>query len=168
MSEFFGRQVEFLTDSIKLTNEFTINFNVDFDDGPEPNISEVVIYNLTDKTIGKFKKNLKVTLNAGYTGDIGNILTGLVRLVETDWEGPDKVTTFTIADFHDKWLSKGINKTYKKDITAKEILTDCIKASGLKIGKISLPTNKVYKGGKTVKGLIGKIISEIVPDCNAK
>jgi hypothetical protein len=38
----------------------------------------------------------------------------------------------------------------------------------LKLGKLSLPTNKIYKGGKTVKDKIGKAIADIVPDCNAK
>jgi hypothetical protein len=168
MSNFFGRKIELLVDGTKITNDFAMEFDVEFDDGPDVNLSEVVIYNLTDTTIRKFKKGLTATLNAGYTGDIGNILTGAIKFVHNDWEGVDKKTTITIADAGDTWLTKKINKTYKKDTTAKQILTDAIKISGLKIGKMSLPTNKVYKGGKTIKGPIGSILSEIIPDCNAK
>lgn len=168
MSNFFGRKVELLFDGTKITNDFTIEFDVEFDDGPDVNISTIVIYNLTDSTIRKFKKGLPVTLNAGYTGDIGVILFGTVRNAYSEWDGPNKITTITIADAGDTWLTKTINKTYKKDTTAKQILIDANKAAGMKIGKLSLPINKVYKGGKTIKGPIGTINSEIVPDCNAK
>lgn len=168
MSSFFGRKIELLVNGTKITNDFKMEFDVEFDDGPDVNFSKVIIYNLTDTTINKFKKGLAATLNAGYVGDVGNILSGTIKDVKTEWSGPDKITTITIADANDKWLTQKISKTYKKDATAKQILTDAIKLSSLKVGKISLPTNKVYKGGKTIKGAIGAIISDIVPDCNAK
>jgi hypothetical protein len=168
MSNFWGRKVEFITGNRKITNDLDIEFDIPFDDGPEINIAEVKIYNLSSNTINDIKNKADVTINAGYTGDIGVILTGIIKSVKTVWEGVDKVTTVTISDSNDSWLTKDFNKTYKKDITAKQILTDLIKASGLKLGKLSLPTNKIYKGGKTVKDKIGKAIADIVPDCNAK
>lgn len=168
MSKFFGRVIELLTNGQKITNEFTITFSVPFDDGPEINMAEIEIYNLLDTTINTFKKGGTVTLNVGYVGDLGVLLTGRIKSVDTDWSGVDKTTTILVADANDDWMSKEINKTYKKDITARQILADCIAASGLKVGKLSLPVNKVYKGGKTVKGPIAKIVAEIVPDCNAK
>jgi hypothetical protein len=168
MSNFWGRKVEFITGNRTITNDLDIEFDIPFDDGPEINIAEVKIYNLSSDTIHDIKKGADSTVNAGYSGDIGVILTGTIKSVKTAWEGVDKVTTVTIADSNDNWLNKNFNKTYKKDITAKQILTDLIKASGLKLGKLSLPTNKIYKGGKTVKDKIGKAIADIVPDCNAK
>src|SRR5574342_17562 len=135
MSNFFGRKIEFLVNGTKITNDFTMEFDVEFDDGPDVNISEVTIYNLTSTTIQKFKKGLTATLNAGYTGDIGNILTGTIKQVKSEWNGTDKITTITIADAGDKWLTKKINKTYKKDVTAKQVLTDVVKTAGLKLGK---------------------------------
>ena len=168
MSNFFGRKVEFITGKRTITNELDIVFDIPFDDGPEVNITEVKIYNLSSNTIHDIKKGASVTVNAGYSGDIGVILDGTIKSVKTAWEGVDKVTTVTIADTNDNWLNKSFNKTYKKDITAKQLLTDLIKASGLKLGKLSLPTNKIYKGGKTIKDKIGKAIADIVPDCNAK
>lgn len=168
MSELFGRKIEFLFDNYKITNDFTIKFNIPFDDGPDINVAEIMIYNLLDSTINTIRNSAKATLNAGYTSDAGVILNGIIKRVDTDWSSVDKITTITIADANDSWLSKKINKTYKNDITARQVLIDLISASGLKTGKLSLPVNKVYKGGKTINDHIGKIISEIAPDCNAK
>jgi hypothetical protein len=145
-----------------------ITFDIEFDDGPDVNISEVKIYNLATETINDLKKNSWGYINAGYGSDIGGILTGVIKDVKTVWEGADRLTTITMADTSDSWLTKEINKTYKTDVTAKQILTDAVNASSLKLGKISLPTNKVYKGGKTIKGPIGKVLDDIIPDCNAK
>jgi hypothetical protein len=168
MSNFFDRKIELIVGELKLTNDFAMEFDVEFTDGPDVDMSEVVIYNLTNTTIHKLKEGATATLNAGYAGDYGKILSGKIKKVHSEWDGPEKKTTVTIADATDNWLVKKINKTYKKDITAKQILTDAIHAAGLKVGKMSLPTNKIYKGGKTVKGYVGKIIGDIVPDCNAK
>lgn len=168
MSNFYGRVIELLVNGQKITNEFTVKFSVPFDDGPAVNMAEVEIYNLLDTTINNFKEGSTATLNAGYIGDVGVLLVGRIKSVDTDWNGVDKITSILVADANDNWMTKEINKTYKKDVTARAILLDCIAASGLKTGKLNLPVSKVYKGGKTIKGPIAKIVADIVPDCNAK
>ena len=168
MSNFYGRFIKFSYCKNEITNVLDIDFDIPFDDGPEVDVATVKIYNLSSNTIERIKKEKTGTLSAGYNGNYGVILTGKIQSVKTTWENTvDKLTTITIVDANDNWLTNDFNKTYKKDITAKQILTDLIKASGLKLGKLSLPTNKIYKGGKTVKDKIGKAIADIVPDCNA-
>ena len=164
LSDFFGRKIVFVVGTRTITNDLDITFDIEFDDGPDVNISEVKIYNLTTETIMDLKKNSWGYINAGYGSDIGGVLTGVIKDVKTVWEGADRLTTVTMADTSDSWLTKEINKTYKTDVTAKQILTDAVNASSLKLGKISLPTNKVYKGGKTIKVFAHAIVRKILFD----
>ena len=165
----FGRKYNVTIGNRRLSSdEFTIYFDIPFDDGPNPNIAEIEIYNLKDSTINLIKEGQKVILNAGYQSDVGTILDGVVRMPETEWKRVDKVTTIHVLDGNDDWMEKQVKKTYKEDVTGKQILTDLLKLSGLKTGSFVLPLNMVYKNGKTIKDTVGKAIVDIAQDCNAK
>lgn len=169
MSDLFGRKYEVLVGDRKFTNdEFTIYFDVPFDDGADANIAEIEIYNLKDSTVNIIRDGQKVILNAGYQKDVGAILIGTARRPTTDWNGVNRITNINVIDGNDIWMEKPINKTYKENITGKQILADLISMSGLKTGAFELPLNMVYSSGKTIKDNIGKAIVEIAQDCNAK
>ncbi|QGF21723.1 baseplate hub protein [Bacillus phage vB_BcM_Sam46] len=167
MAEFYGRKIEIICNGITLTNELDITFEIPFDNTPSVNTARIKIYNLLDQTIIKFEHNKELIINAGYQGNFGAVLKGLVKKVETEWEGPDKLTTITVADLTDNWVGKTFEKTYAEDVYASTILRDAANAVGIAIGQILLPEDKIYKGGKTIKGEASKTIAEIVPDCNA-
>lgn len=150
------------------SGELTIEFDVPFDDGPDINIADLTIYNLSDHTLAELKKGQQVIINAGYEGDIGAILIGSTQYLTTEWSGVDKVTSVMVADANDNWMKTNLKKTYKEGITAQQILTDLIPKTGLKIGALKLPLNMKYDGAKTIDGLIGKTIVDIAKDCNAK
>lgn len=169
MSELYIRKTQLIAGSRKFSaDDLTIYFSVPFDDGPEINLAEVQIYNLSDSTIAELKKGDKVVLDAGYKDDSGSILEGATQLIYTEWSGVDRITELTIADAHDNWMRKEIDKTYKENITALQILNDLIPHTGLKVGALKLPLNMKYESGKTVEGIIGRTIVEIAKDCNAK
>jgi hypothetical protein len=169
MSNLYMRHVEVTAGDRKFSSkEFTIYFDIPFDDGPDINIADVDIYNLSGSTIAALQKGDHVVVNAGYEGDIGAVLVGTAQLVYTDWQGVDKTTQLTVADGHDNWMKTKIKKTYKEGITGKQILEDLIPKTGLKKGALKLPLNMKYDGAKTIDGAIGKTIVEIAKDCNAK
>lgn len=169
MSNLFGRKVELINGSRKFSGDsFTIYFSVPFDDGTESNVSEIEIYNLKNSTINGIKKGSNIILNAGYTDNVGSILLGMAKQIETNPSGVDKVTTIDVIEGSEKWFDTEINKTYKKNTTGKQILNDLLSKAGLKVGVLNLPTNKVYKSGKAVKAKLPEAIAEVVKDCGAK
>lgn len=169
MAESFGRVIEMFVEKRKFEgSDFTILFDVPFDDGGDANIAEIKIYNLKDDTINGLKRDSRVILNAGYTGDVGAVLLGIVKEVKTEWSGVDRITTMQVLDGTEAWFSLQIQKTYAKNVKAQSILDDIVKMTGLQIGAIKLPKNHVYKSGKTVKGKLRQIIKDIARDCGAK
>lgn len=163
------RKVEVIAGPRKFTSDdFTIYFDIPFDDGPDVNIAEIEIYNLSDNTIAAIKKGHGVIINAGYQNDVGAVLTGVTQRIETNWEDVDKTTSLMVADAHDNWMEVDVKRTYKEGITAQQILNDLIPYTGLRVGALNLPLNMRYDGAKTIDGKIGKIIVEIAKDCNAK
>lgn len=149
-------------------DDFEIAFLVNFDDDPEPNISHVMIYNLSDSTIALLKKGENIILNAGYEGDIGTILLGTIEKPETSWEGIDKVTKLTVGEGSDKWLKAYVNKSYAPGITSKAILTDLAGMFGMELGELNLVNNITYTRGRSVSGMLQSVIRQIVAETNSK
>lgn len=169
MTTSYGRSVELYVDKLNFNgDDLTIYFDVPFDDDGDPNVAEVQIYNLKNETINGLKKDKRVVLNAGYVDDAGGILLGIIKDVKTHWSGVDRITTMQVLDGTDAWFQLPLKKSYAKNAKASDILNDITKMTGLQIGAIKLPTNRVYKSGKTVNGKLRDIIKQIAKECGAK
>ena len=92
-------------------DDFEIDFRVPFSTKEEPDISEVKIYNLSQNSIQSIGAKAYVILNAGYKGDVGNILSGKIENISTVWEGVDKVTVLKVSDGGFEWRNATVNKT---------------------------------------------------------
>lgn len=169
MSNLYGRVVElYVNNKIFYGDEFDIEFEVPFDTEESDDVAEITIYNLSDKTINAFGNKPKIILNAGYTGDVGAILLGLTQNKDTEWDDVDKATTLLVADGADSYYSTPIKKTYAKGMKASQIIKDISSFTGIKLGYIKLPTDKVYTKGKTVKGKLSQVLAKIASECGAK
>lgn len=164
----FGRVTEIITSDLKMSSEtLEIEFSIPFDDDPDPNISEIVVYNLSDTTLSKLKKGVKVTMNAGYKSDKGVILSGFISKVASEKGGADRATKISVVDSQPIDNKKTIKITFKKGITGEQILKELAKALGLKIAVIKLPKNVIYKKGFSVNGPIVDSMKKIAKDCEA-
>lgn len=169
MPELFGRVTELYVNRRLFTgDDFTIYFDIPFDDSPADNIAKIEIYNLTDSTIHSFAGGPNVILNAGYMGDVGALLLGWSRGVASEWHDVDRVVTITAADGANAYYANTIKKTYAKGTTAKTIINDISSFTGVKIGAVTLPKNHVYKSGKTVKGKLADVLAGIAKDCGSR
>lgn len=164
----FMREVRATIGSRTIEEPLTIYFDIPFDDGDKVNDISIKIFNLSDNTINGFKNGQRVILTAGYKGDAGTIFDGKLKKVSTEWESVDKITTFLCIDDKGNFLSTKVKKTYAANTNAKTILNDLIGKSGLSIGELSLPTNFVYRSGKTINGKLGTAVIAIAKDCKAK
>ena len=169
MSNLFGRITELYVNNRKFDgDDFDIHFDVPFDSEESDDVAEISIFNLSDDSIHAFGSKPKVILNAGYTGDVGAILLGLTKSKVTEWEELDKKTTLLVADGASSYFSQSIKKTYAKGMKASDIINDISRFTGIKIGAVKLPTNKVYTKGKTIKGKLSQVIAKIAAECGAK
>lgn len=169
-----------------------IRFEVPFDDDSKPNESKVEIFNLSDDSVARIKRGILCTVQAGYTGDVGVIASGIVSRALTKTEGVNKVTTVYIlegedysrikvtaktADPAEKFTSgakKGQSKERKMQISFKAntkadvIIKKLISVLGIKLAAApKLVRNKVYKKGYVVTGLILNNLEEVVRDCGS-
>lgn len=149
-------------------NDFTIGFDVPFDDENESNVAELKIYNLSDATVAALKKDSPAVLIAGYQSAAGAILTGTIKHAASHWQGVDKITTVEVVDNNDAWLNTPVKKTYKEGTTAKEILSDLLPLTRLEISAFSLPKVQTYPRGKTLNTTLGNAIKALAKDCDAK
>ncbi|MEK4131985.1 hypothetical protein NYE67_20435 [Solibacillus sp. FSL W8-0474] len=149
-------------------DDFTIGFEVPFDDGDELNVATIKIYNLSEKTINEIKKDKPVIVNAGYKEDYGAILLGFCKYVATGWSGLDKITTIDVIDDKGAWLNTPVKVTYKAGTTARDILNDLLQRTGLEIGAFELPVNQTYPRGKTFNTKLSEAVKLIAKDCKAK
>lgn len=169
MAKYWMQKAEVLVAGKKFTkDDFEIDFLVNFDDDPEPNISHVMIYNLSDTTIALLKKGENLILNAGYEGDVGTILLGTIDSQETTWEGIDKVTKLTVGEGADKWMTAYVSKSYAPGVTSKAILTDLAGMFGIELGELKLVKNLTYTRGRSVSGMLQSVIRQVVAETGSK
>lgn len=169
----FGRRVELVAGGRQWVNELgadgpTIHFEIPFDDDKEPNVATIKVYNLSETSIAGIKKDGPVILNAGYSSDVGSVLLGFVEKVQTYWEGPDKITEIQAVDGSAAWLKTPIVRAYAAGTTASAILNDLSALTGLEIGAMSLPVDRKYPSGKTIRTGLSGALAAIAADCGAK
>lgn len=161
----FGRFAEINCAGMTINSEaLDLEFNVPFDSDVEPNESELRIFNLKSDTINRFKKNQKLVLNAGYRGDIGVVLSGYISKVKTDQQGVDKVTTIYVLDSVPLNTQKTLNKAYKKNIKASQIIKDLLGLLKLD-AKVQLVKDKIYAKGYTIDGEIVGALAGLAKEC---
>lgn len=168
MSKNWNRKIEVIFGG-KLINleDFEIGFKYTFDTDEEPNEVEITVDNLQKATINaNIVKNKQLILNAGYEGDIGNIMKGFIASTKTDFTSETKTTTIFGIDASDTYLDKSIVKSYKKNTKASDIIKDLSKITGLALGEVKLKKDVQYPRGRSVNGKLRTILKDIVTkDC---
>jgi hypothetical protein len=107
-------------------------------------------------------------LKAGYIGDVGELLPGVIHWQKTYWESPDKITELIVGDNTERWLNAGINKTWRAGILASEVARDLVKNLPFTIGELSLNKEITYTKGKTFSCTIKRALEEIARDTGSK
>lgn len=167
--ELYQRKIKFTAGGKEFDGDnFTIKFKIPFSTSENPDVSEIEIYNLSQDSIAAIENKAYAILNAGYKGDIGNILTGKVENTSTEWKGVDKITTITISDGGFEWRNTTIQKTYQAGTTAKYIMQELAGLLGLEVVEIEPKNNITYKLGRTISGNVEKVLEGLVEDTDSK
>lgn len=149
----YGHTVIIKSGNVTIKNsELDCEFSIPFDDDTEANEGEIIIYNLTDKTIKGFKRKKKITITAGYGKDTGVIFSGYISKVKTRYEDVDKITYIYAIDNHGK-TERDIRKTeYAAGTKSSKILKALVGKLGLPVAVFKIKRDHTYKDKTTVDG----------------
>lgn len=166
----FGRKIELILGRREFSSDdFTIFFDIPFDDEPDDNKSKITIYNLSNDTLAEIGATPNVIINAGYGDDVGAVLLGFADTLSTEWDnGVDKVTTVQASDGAGQYYKQRIQKTYAKGTKASFIIDDVCRMTGIKLGDMDFKRDYVYTRGKAIKGGVIDIFKIIAKDCGSR
>ena len=160
----FGSEAKVICGAVTInSNELDLEFTVKFDDDMQPNEAEITIYNLSDNTKNQFKKDSKLSIEAGYKGDTGVIFTGYITKVTTKNEDADRVTTIKcLDDVKDHTISE---ITYAAGTAASTILNDLLKKTGTPIKVFQMYRDWTYTDEEKVDGDLMESIKKYSEVC---
>jgi len=162
----FGRIAIIKSSGVTLNSEeLDIEFNVPFDDDAEANEAEIIVYNLSQKTIQALKWNNRITIEAGYKGDTGLIFEGRISKVQTKFEGVDKKTTIYALDDVDLKERDITEKAYAAGTKASYILKDLISQISLPLAVFKIKRDWDYDSEVNVSGGLMENIKKYAAVC---
>lgn len=188
----YGRYLKVTVDDMIFNlNDIFIRAWVKFDDDAKPNETRVEITNLSNKTVSRFKRGHKLTVDAGYKSDHGVLSVGTIYKVYDRWSGTDRITTLYALEGDDYSRIK-VNKSnatkkyevkdgkrvlaknqplaisFKKNTKGSTIINKLIQVLGMKVeGKIELKRDKLYKKGYSCTQIILNDLEQVIRDCGS-
>lgn len=171
----FEVKVDVATDEGTLTIEhknweskqLEIHFDSEFTSDPTPSQTTIDFFNLSQTTINRFKKGQKVTLSAGFEGDVGVVTSGTIKYIHPPvysngdymfeiivYEGEDFTkdkreftdTTDTTAKYNQ------IQVTFTAGVSARYVLETLSRRANIPVNIVSLKNNKNYDEAYSASG----------------
>ena len=143
---------------------FYFEFEVPFYDSDQLVTASFTVNNLSESSRLGIQKNQVVILNAGYEDDVGALFVGQVASCSHKQNGVEWQTKITATAALDQWLNSQINKTYKENSKAEDIIRDLLNVFGLEVGIFELVENVTYPRGRVCSGKLKDILTQIVTE----
>lgn len=170
MSKKFGRRAEVsFADKVIKYPDLDMELEVEFDTNSDGNTANLKVYNLSDKTINKLKKDTVTTIRAGYKEDVGLLIQGIIASSKSKFENNHKVTEVAINDNTKAWVKDThVNLTWSEETKAKKIVKVILDKLPLALGDFDVAKNLSYPAGKTLSKNARRALEEIAKDTNSK
>lgn len=135
-----------------------IKFSTNKTSGTALNTSEIEIYNLSPESFGFIRafagEEVYVRLDAGYEGDIKNLVRGTVSAIKNVFEGQDRITKVTIKEGYTNAKEAKTSTAFPTETSHSHIFTILKRDLGLPNGVVILPKTSIKAPwsfqGKTV------------------
>lgn len=147
--------------------DLNLDFNITFNKDDEQPVNDVSIINLTPETIRSIATGQVLILNAGYSDDLGNILSGKISDIETSTDKVDRTLKLMVTPDIGVILTKIVSLTYAPGTLASYIVKDLMNKVGLEVGTIKLASNITYADGKIINGTVDIALKQIVSETNS-
>ena len=113
---------------VKVIRDLRINFEVTKSVLSFPNLAKIIITNPNQDTISLLQKKFtKITLNAGYEGNIALIFKGQLRNAFQGKQSTDKTITIYAGDGEKDWQNASFNKTFTENVTISTAIQEVLK-----------------------------------------
>lgn len=123
---------------------------------------------MSEDAVNAVKVGSEVILNAGYTGNVGNILFGTVsKKYGNTQNGVDTEFKFQVTPSVEVLLRKTVQQSYVAGTKASYIVKDLLGKVNLEVGTIVLTNDISYPTGKIVKNSIQKELELIAKETNS-
>ena len=139
----------------RIIKELKIDFEITKSILSFPNLCRLDIYNPNNDTLSALqKKYTKITLNAGYEGDVILLFKGEVRNVFQFKSGTERVITVYAGDGERDWQNAIFNKTFTENVTISSAIEEVLKSfKEVTVGVINgLPQVADKLRGQTLSG----------------
>ncbi len=148
---------------------YEIHFQVKFDDTEDPDQATVKIYNLTPELEESIEVGGDFFLEAGFVGDIGVLLEGVITDVHAEQDGTERICEVEAADSAEECLNKQVTKTFAPGTPASWVIDTVVGMSGLTLKENRLFEDVIYDRGYHIDGKVREILKDVtVNDCRSK
>lgn len=150
-----------------------ISFSVTKGDFSSPNHAEISVYNLSDETAAKIRKEYKeIILSAGYNDGLGLIFRGNIRRywiggqwgLDYDKTPTDNIMTFSCLDGDSQLQKSFVCMSMKSGATQEDTLNElekALKENGIFEGqKTELPKGETLPRGKVLFGNASDLLTD--------
>ena len=151
-----------------------LSIESNFDTTENSNTAKITVYNLPTDIIKKLTAGLEVLVEAGYWNDGevnkngGVIYKGVIGKPKGIQDGVNKKYEITCDSNNDEYKDTKINLKAGNGTKASTLINTIVsKLDKLKIGKIELTNDVVYKDGKTLHNNVKEIFKTIAKDCES-
>jgi hypothetical protein len=146
-NEMFNRYYELQLGSMLITiDDLDIEFHIEGGNKENANKAEITIYNLSDASKAKIKKDTAIQLKAGYRNDYGIIFYGKIDRVSEEKDGADVKTIIKALDeTKSLFESAYITRTYPQGTPIATIVKDMFNAAAIPVAKIEDPSVTLQK-----------------------
>ena len=144
-----------INNSLILSNAagYDIDFEVPFDDDPEINESVITLYNLSQNTLGQIKKDMPITIEAGYEKDSsGQILSGLITGIRSYWDDLDYITEIRANDCQSTKDQELQDISFPANTSGSQILRDLVNRIGIPVVIFEVKRDHVFENPVKVSG----------------
>ena len=151
----------------KIITDLRINFEITKSILSFPNLCRLTIYNPNSETISLLSRKFsKISLNAGYEGNMRLLFKGEVRNVFRARQQPDSTVTVYAGDGEKDWQNSTINKTFSESVSVKSAIDEVLKTfKNTSIGVIEgLPSSSDKLRGQTLSGSSKDVLDEFAKE----
>ncbi|RLI74690.1 hypothetical protein DRO97_05395 [Archaeoglobales archaeon] len=167
MTDLWLRYVDLTVNNLNFNSDnFDIEFEVEKKED-EAKTAIITIYNISQQTREKIKKDDTVELKAGYKEDCGTIFYGKVVNVDFELKGADEATIIECTDATAELGKQLLIVSYPKDTDTAKVVRDLCNYSNIPIGRID-DTGFKFEKSYTFQGTPAEIIEDIIKFCNGK
>ena len=134
-----------------------------------PNLAKIDLYNANETTVALLqKKYTKVTLNAGYKGNVKLLFKGEIRNAFQSRNPTDRITTVYAGDGQRDWENTSFNRTYAQSVTIEQTVVDIMKSfQGLTIAQGAtdvLPKTSDKLRGQMLSGASAALMDDLAKE----